>query len=72
MKYTDERCARIERNFSPDLAAHADRNLAGWLLDLLADDSLAARRGPLAGRRLCDVTILPYPHLLTLVRKNDN
>lgn len=52
-RYFDSRSFDIEANLGRAAAEYADRNLAGWVLDLLADNSLNVR-GPQAGTRVCD------------------
>ena len=39
--YTDTRCEAIERNLGVSIAEWADRNAAGWVLDVLADPDTA-------------------------------
>lgn len=63
--YTDSRCTHIENNFGRRLAGHADRNLAGWVLDMLADDRVQ-ERGPYAGQKVCDTFIVGRPDLLQM------
>lgn len=62
--YTDSRCTKIEANLGRALAVYADRNLAGWVLDMLADDRLDDEQGVL---RVCDRFVCKHPHLLALV-----
>lgn len=66
MEFTDTRSAKIEKNFNTAVAEFADKNLAGWMLDLLANDGPAALRGPLVDKRMCDVAIQPFPRLMAL------
>lgn len=51
--YTDSRSEQIERNLGPEIAAYADANLAGWVLDLLADATMNPAHGPLGGFQVC-------------------
>ena len=52
-RYFDDRSNLIEANLGRPAAEYADANLAGWVLDLLADSRMNVR-GPQAGTRVCD------------------
>ena len=61
--YTDSRSYQIEATFGRALAVYADRNLAGWVLDMLTDNRV--ERGDTittAQRFICG-----RPNLLQLV-----
>lgn len=66
MTFKDARSQQIAINFNLAVAQFCDRNSAGWVLDLLSNTRPAAVRGPLAGRRCCDVAIEGFPHILAI------